>query len=188
MSNFGSPTDTLPTALGFALGFGLVIVILAITKAWYTRRRRIQLIHAPLATCSLPLYNDLSLCSSRSTLATQPSRTSLGEFKAMSSPFFVSYMGAPSSVAASPPTTRSGADNGILVGLFGSPDWEIRLTGQIDKTTRTDAIEKAKDDVMLAVHAMPARSLSRMSSRATLSKKGSIVSMHSVLSPLLGRK
>jgi hypothetical protein len=91
-------------------------------------------------------------------------------------------------MATTSQTTRSGAASGILVGLFGSPDWEIRLTGRIDKTTRTGAIEKAQDDVMLAVHAMPARSLSRMSSRATLSKKGSMVPMHSGLSPLLGRE
>jgi hypothetical protein len=34
MPNIGFLADALPTALAFSLGFGLFIVILAVTKAW----------------------------------------------------------------------------------------------------------------------------------------------------------
>jgi hypothetical protein len=37
MPNLGSAAEALPIAFRFSLGFGLVIVILAVTKAWYTQ-------------------------------------------------------------------------------------------------------------------------------------------------------
>jgi hypothetical protein len=64
------------------------------------------------------------------------------------------------------------------------PPWVTRPGSSPDRSNQhhypTSAIEKAQDDVVLAVHAMPARSLSQMSSRAILSKKGSMIPMHLV--------
>jgi hypothetical protein len=172
-------TNALPTALGLGLGFGFIVVVLSVAKLWYAKHRRIQLIHAPPPSRSLPLYHEMSMSlrSSRSTLASRPS---VAEFGIFDTPSLGSTTISPSSTSSPMMTPRDFGSHGILVGLLGSPDWEIQLTRGVDKTARTEAIEYAEDDIMRAVHALPTRSLSRMSSKVSLVNKKSGVS------PLLG--
>jgi hypothetical protein len=172
-------TNALPTALGLGLGFGFIVVVLSVAKLWYAKHRRIQLIHAPPPSRSLPLYHEMSMSlrSSRSTLASRPS---VAEFGLFDTPSLGSTTISPSSSSSPMTTPRDLANHGVVVGLLGSPDWEIQLTRGVDKTTRTEAIEYAEDDIMRAVHALPTRSLSRMSSKVSLVNKKTGVS------PLLG--
>jgi hypothetical protein len=59
-------------------------------------------------------------------------------------------------------------NGGVLVGLLGSAEWEIHLTGRSDTLSRTETIEAVGDEVLAAVNALPPRSLSRMSSKTSL--------------------
>jgi hypothetical protein len=180
-------TNALPTALGLGLGFGFIVVVLSVAKLWYAKHRRIQLIHAPPPSRSLPLYHEMSMSmrSSRSTLASRPS---VAEFGIFDTPSLGSTTISPSSTSSPMMTPRDFGSHGVLVGLLGSPDWEIQLTRGVDKTARTEAIEYAEDDIMRAVHALPTRSLSRMSSKVSLVHKKGVYTFPTPtgVSPLLG--
>jgi hypothetical protein len=169
-----SASSALGPGLALALALGFTVLALAATKTVYMHRRRLHSIHAP-APRALPLYMASSL-GSRSSISVSVAEHSLGEFGALTSVFSGTAPGA----------RASRMHEGVVVGMLGSPDWEVRVAGTVDRTQRVAALADAGDARTAAIHELPAGRLSRMSSRISLGvprKEGWIATSPSLRTP-----
>lgn len=183
-------------ALAIGLAVALLLLGLLVIKLWYIKHRRIQTIHAPQPSV-LPTfhpYDSLSFATSTTpgtssiiqfgydsqklaplpvplTASVRAAKLADESFccaAASPNPGEGPQAGSAINLATNVDRPKRSVDGGVVVGMLGSPDWEIGIVRRVDGTTRSEAMLRSEVDLVQRMENVPVRPLSRMSSRTSV--------------------